>query len=146
MANYGRVAPPKWGHLLQPTTNLRSHECLEVPAQEDVDEQHDGKEDSEGNGKIGEPGRVDGVCPDNAADKLSARTARFSNEDRCGCGHCVSRITPVEGINILDAKFCVGSLQHRLGLQVTRGSQARALADLDITLEVSSVRLRHTEN
>ena len=39
-----------------------------IPAQEDVDEEHDGKEDSKGDGEVGDPSRVGTEAPGRPAD------------------------------------------------------------------------------
>ena len=40
-----------------------------IPAQEDVDEEHDGEEDSKGDGEVGDPGGVGAKAPGTSADR-----------------------------------------------------------------------------
>ena len=48
----------------------------ELPAQEDIDEEHDGKEDSKGDGEVGEPGGVGTEAPSRAAHRGSHSRVR----------------------------------------------------------------------
>ena len=43
----------------------------DLPAQEDIDEEHDGKEDSKGDGEVGEPGGVGTEAPGGPTDRGS---------------------------------------------------------------------------
>ena len=71
--------------------NVNQDSRIDLPAQEDIDEEHDGKEDSKGDGEVGEPGGVGTEAPGRAADRGGhgrVRTRR-SHKYRCCCGHCV---------------------------------------------------------
>ena len=42
---------------------------IDLPAQEDVDEEHDSEEDSKGDGEVGEPGGVGAEAPGRPTDR-----------------------------------------------------------------------------
>ena len=41
---------------------------IDSPAEEDIDEEHDGEEDSKGDGEVGEPGGVGAEAPGRSTD------------------------------------------------------------------------------
>ena len=108
--------------------------------EEDVDQQHDAEEDTEGNAEVGEPGWVEITGKTSSCSNSSCWTWLCYEHRGGGCDGVI--FAGGEGINLVKLLTTIAALI----VQVTGWLGTGSLAHLNIALEVGSVGVGHPEH